>query len=102
MSYEMLVGLNVLDEQEYQKYRDAMSPILSSHGGGFGYDFRVSEVLKSEKDEIINRVFTIFFSEFEKKELFFTNPEYLKVKEQYFNTSVGSTTIISSYEKNNS
>ncbi len=61
MSYEILVGLNVLDDQMYQEYRGAMRPILSSYGGGFGYDFKVSEVLLSETSSEINRVFTINF-----------------------------------------
>ncbi|GDY26851.1 DUF1330 domain-containing protein [Agarivorans sp. Toyoura001] len=100
MSYEMLVGLHVLDDDMYLQYRDAMKPILSSYGGGFGYDFKVSEVLRPEENRDINRVFTIYFSERSAKEAFFANPEYLKVRERYFEGSVASTTIISSYEKN--
>ncbi len=100
MSYEILVGLNVLNDQMYQRYRDAMKPILTAYGGGFGYDFRVSEVLLSEVSSKINRVFTINFPDSEKMENFFSNPEYIKVKKTYFEGSVGSTTIISSYEKN--
>ncbi|EAR61344.1 hypothetical protein MED92_11474 [Oceanospirillum sp. MED92] len=45
--YEMLVGLEVTDDQIYQSYREAMRPILEFYGGEFGYDFRVSEVLKN-------------------------------------------------------
>ena len=43
MSYEMLVGLNVFDDEKYTEYRAAMKPILSIYGGEFGYDFKVSE-----------------------------------------------------------
>ncbi|MEE8119214.1 MAG: DUF1330 domain-containing protein [Gammaproteobacteria bacterium] len=100
MSYEMLVGLNVLDDEKYQKYRNAMKPILSTYGGDFSYDFKVSEVLLSETDAEINRVFTINFPSIEKKGAFFTDSEYVKVKEKYFEKSVGSTTVIASYEKN--
>ena len=100
MSYEMLVGLYVIDDQKYQKYREAMQPILSTYGGGFGYDFRVCEVLRSGSDAEINRVFTINFPDAGKMDEFFSNPEYLKIKQKYFESSVGSTTIISSYEKN--
>ena len=99
MSYEMLVALNVLDDQMYQEYRDAMKPILAAYGGGFSYDFKVSEVLLSEDNSEINRVFTIKFPDNEKMEGFFSNPEYLKVKDAYFEGSVGNTIIISSYEK---
>ena len=100
MSYEMLVGLSVLDDQMYQEYRDAMKPMLADYGGGFSYDFKVSEVLLSETSSKINRVFTINFPNNEKMEGFFSNPEYIKVKETYFEGSVGSTIIISNYEKN--
>jgi len=99
MSYEILVGLNVLDDCKYSDYRAAMKPILSNYDGHFGYDFKVSEVLISEGNTDINRVFTINFSSKEQMEGFFSNPQYLLVKEKYFVDSVGSTTIISSYEK---
>ena len=100
MSYEMVVGLSVLDDHLYQEYRLAMKPILVSYGGGFGYDFRVSEVLASETGNDINRVFTISFPSSDKMDQFFSDPEYMKVKSRYFESSVESTTIISSYEKN--
>jgi len=35
MALEMLVGLNVVDDEVYQSYRDEMTPILKSYGGGF-------------------------------------------------------------------
>jgi len=100
MTYEMLVGLNIIDEKKYQDYRNAMKPILSKFDGYFAYDFKVSEVLLSETSNEINRVFTIGFPDSSKMEAFFSNPEYLTVKKKYFEDSVGSTTIISSYIKN--
>lgn len=99
MSYEILVGLNVIDDLKYNDYRSAMRPILVSYNGRFGYDFKVSEVLKSEGSSDINRVFTINFSDQNKMESFFSDKEYLAVKEKHFVESVASTTIISSYEK---
>ncbi|GAB3517485.1 DUF1330 domain-containing protein [Photobacterium alginatilyticum] len=100
MSYELLVGLNVIDDRRYQEYRTAMKPILSQFGGRFGYDFKVSEVLQSEvENKDINRVFTISFPKQTDMEAFFSDAEYLNVKTRYFESSVKSTTIISSYEK---
>ncbi len=99
MAYEILVGLNVLDDDLYSQYRAAMKPILIRFGGGFGYDFRIAEVLLSEVNKKINRVFTIHFPSKTDMESFFSDEEYLKVKEQFFIKSVGDTTIISSYEK---
>ena len=76
-----------------------MMPILHAHGGDFGYDFKVSEVLLSQTDSKINRVFTIYFPNQESMEQFFSNPDYLKVKEIYFDNSVSDTTIIATYDK---
>ncbi len=37
--YEKIMGIQVSDDGEYQKYREGMTPILHSFGGSFGYDF---------------------------------------------------------------
>ncbi|MCF8060493.1 MAG: DUF1330 domain-containing protein [Bacteriovoracaceae bacterium] len=99
MSYEMMVGLQVKNDTSYTNYRDAMGPILKSYGGGFRYDFKVSETLKNEEERPINRVFAIYFENKEKMDEFFSNPEYLKVKSEFFVASVKATTIISEYER---
>ena len=88
-----------MDDLKYDDYRAAMKPILSEYEGRFGYDFKVSDVLISEGNTDINRVFTINFSSKNKMEGFFFDSKYLVVKETYFLESVGSATIISSYEK---
>jgi uncharacterized protein (DUF1330 family) len=98
MAIEMLVALNVIDDGAYQTYRDEMTPILHQHGGGFGYDFRVAEVLKSETEAPINRVFTIRFSDEDSKESFFSNPRYLDIKQRHFEGSVANTVVIASYD----
>ncbi|MCG8435964.1 MAG: DUF1330 domain-containing protein [Gammaproteobacteria bacterium] len=99
MPFEMLVGLHVTDDTKYQEYRAAMKPILKEHGGGFSYDFKVSEVLISETEDKINRVFTIYFADEQQKDAFFSHPEYQKVKQTYFESSVAATTLIAGYEK---
>ncbi|WP_057831406.1 DUF1330 domain-containing protein [Colwellia sp. TT2012] len=99
MSHEILVGLNVLDDLIYEDYRTAMKPMLADYQGRFGYDFKVSQVLISEGNTDINRVFTLNFTNKEKMDGFFSDPQYLLVKEKFFIKSVGSATIISSYEK---
>jgi len=98
MTQEMLVGLEVIDDQIYQHYREAMNPILLEYGGEFGYDFSISKVLKSQTSEPINRLFTIRFTDAKNRDAFFTNPQYLLIKQEFFSTSVASTTIISDYE----
>jgi len=97
MPYEILVGLNVTVDELYQKYRDEMTPILKNYGGGFRYDFKINEVLKSEAEEPINRVFVIYFKDEKSKNGFFSNPQYLQIKKKYFQPSVEATTIIAEY-----
>ena len=97
--YEYLVGLNVIDDVMYQKYRERMTPILKSYGGGFNYDFIVSDVMITQTKNKINRVFTIYFPDEETSARFFSDPDYLEVKQTFFEVSVESTTIISKYIK---
>ncbi len=99
MSYELLVGLEVINDDVYTQYREAMAPILKRFGGGFRYDFKIKEVLKKETDSPINRVFTIYFADQKSKEGFFSDAEYKKVKENFFEKSVKATTIIAEYSR---
>jgi len=99
MAIERLVGLFVTDDDMYQKYRELMFPVLQTFGGAFGYDFKVSEVLKSEVEAPINRVFTIFFESEDSMNAFFTNEEYLEIRKKYYEPSVSATTVISKHER---
>jgi len=99
MALEMLIGVNVTDEAGYQAYRDNMTPLLEAHQGGFGYDFKVSEVLKSATKEPINRVFTIYFPDEATKDSFFANEDYVQIKHDHFENSVSHVTRIATYEK---
>ena len=99
MTYEMLVGLNVIDDQAYQTYRAEMSPILKSFGGGFGYDFRISEVLRSETTAPINRVFTIYFPNQDSMKAFFSEAAYLGIRQKHLERAVTDTTIIATYTR---
>lgn len=94
------MGLCVSDDEQYQKYREGMTPILHSYGGAFGFDFKVSQVLLSKTSGDINRVFTIDFPSKEVMDAFFSCDDYLAVKKQYFDKSVSSKTVISLHEKN--
>lgn len=99
MAIERIMGLYVTDDEEYQRYREAMVPILHTYGGSFGYDFKVSEVLISKTEGDINRVFTIDFPSIDVMESFFSDPEYQVVQKAHFAKSVSSKTIISIHEK---
>lgn len=99
MAYEIMVGLNVIDQAGYQAYRDAMGPILANHGGGFRYDFTIATVLKSEAPHPINRVFALGFKDKQAKEAFFTNADYRRVRAKHFEPSVKGSTIIAEYTR---
>ena len=99
MAHEILVGLQVVDDPGYRAYREAMADLLAEHGGEFGYDFRVSEVLKSESEVPINRVFTLRFPDQAAKSAFFSNADYLAIRERYFSDSVADAIIIATYER---
>jgi len=94
---EVLVALNVIDNEQYDSYRAGMTPILKAYGGGFSYDFEIKKVLKSRTKAPINRVFTIFFENEENMNSFFSDEQYLQIKEKYFEESVTDTTIIATY-----
>ena len=97
MSFEYIVGLQVDNDDLYDQYRAAMLPILDNFGGGFRYDFRVSEVLQNEAGNPMNRVFAIYFKDDKAREEFFSDTEYLKIKEEFYTPAVSATTIISEY-----
>ena len=94
---ELLVALNVIDNKQYDNYREKMTPILKTYGGGFSYDFEIKKVLKAKTKAPINRVFTIFFENEERMNSFFSDEKYLQIKEKYFEKSVTDTTIIATY-----
>lgn len=95
----MVFGLDVKDAELYRRYRAEMMPILERHGGAFGYDFVVAQVLRSPTPTPINRVFTIVFPDRAAADRFFTDPAYLAVREAWFTPAVGSVTTIADLDE---
>ncbi len=89
---ETLMALNVVDADSYAKYRAAMSPLLEAHGGSFGLDLWAAEVLRAPTEKPFNRLFTIIFPSPERREAFFSNPEYLALRKALFEPSVSAVT----------
>ena len=89
------VGVQVSDEEGYQRYRDAMMPLLLECGGLFLLDVRVSEVLKAPQDGRFNRLFIIRFPDAETASGFFTTEAYVAIRDALFSPSVSSVTMIS-------
>lgn len=98
MAFQRIMGLNVIDDERYQAYRQAMEPILNDMGGRFGYDFKIAEVLRSKTDAPINRVFTIEFPSETVMDAFFSRADYLDIKAQYFEASVADVTTLALVE----
>jgi uncharacterized protein (DUF1330 family) len=94
MAYEMLVGLNVVDDERYSAYRRGMTPILERYGGSFRFDFTVQKTLKSAVSHPINRVFIISFPNEKWKDDFFKDPDYQKVKKEFYLEAVKDTAIL--------
>lgn len=97
--FVILVGLEVRDAERYAAYRRGMTPILAEYGGSFGYDLRVSEVLRSPGGEALNRVFTIRFPSTEVRDRFFADPRYLRVRANDFEPAVGAMVAIAEYQQ---
>lgn len=99
MTVEHLVGLNVIDEPGYARYRQEMTPLLHAVGGDFRYDFRIAEVLKTEASHPINRVFVICFPDRDSSERFFADARYLAVRHQFFEPAIQGWTRLGDLER---
>jgi uncharacterized protein (DUF1330 family) len=97
MPFDRVVGLQVADEASYARYREGMLPTLTKHGGVFRYDLRVSEVLKAEAGQPINRLFVLRFPDQAAQTAFFADPAYLAVREAHFKPAVATVSIIGEY-----
>lgn len=95
--FNRLVGLTVTNDEGYERYRTLMRPILENYGGFFRYDFKVSQVLKTEAEHVINRVFIISFPDREKSDKFFADERYLEIRKEFFVPSVSGATTIAQY-----
>ena len=97
MSYEMTVGLLVVDQDTYAQYREEMRPLLDEAGGAFRYDFDVARTLHSEAGADINRAFVLRFPSQSNKERFFADPRYVEIKRRLFDPAVKQRVFISEY-----
>jgi uncharacterized protein (DUF1330 family) len=93
-----LVGLEVIDEAAYARYRAGMRPILEAYGGAFGVDLAVATVLE-RADERINRVFTLSFPDRRTQERFFADEGYRAVRAVFFDPAVARTSILAEYDE---
>ncbi len=99
MPHEILVALDVADPPSYQRYREAMTPLLEAAGGSFRYDFEIARTLRSEAPHPITRLFAIAFPDRAAREAFFADPDYLAAREQWFVPAVKGVTIVAEYDR---
>jgi uncharacterized protein (DUF1330 family) len=93
------VGLEVTDDAGYAQYRNAMAPILARHGGAFGCDFIVAQVLRGPNPRI-NRVFTLTFPSCVHRDRFFADEEYRSVRARWFEPAVGAVEVLAETSPN--
>ncbi|HLJ91254.1 MAG TPA: DUF1330 domain-containing protein [Candidatus Angelobacter sp.] len=99
MSFEMTVGLLVVDHEKYAQYRAEIAPLLQAAGAGFRYDFEVARTLKSEVGHDLNRVFVIRFPDRAARDRFFADPQYREINARLFATSVKETAMLAEYDR---
>lgn len=95
--HEILVGVNVTDDRIYAHYRAEMTPLLEAHGGRFVLDVRVAEILRNPSEQGFNRLFTIRFPSPQKRDEFFSHPEYIAIRRRLFEPSVSGAVRLGDY-----
>ncbi|MEO1272112.1 MAG: DUF1330 domain-containing protein [Myxococcota bacterium] len=99
MAFENLVAMNVIDEERYPMYREAMRPLLESYGGGFRFDFGVQTTHTGPKEHPVTRVFGIYFRDREACQQFFADPRYAEVRKTHFEGAVDGFTVLAEYDQ---
>jgi uncharacterized protein (DUF1330 family) len=96
--FVLWMGLALRDDAGYARYRAAMRPILASYGGRFDCDLRVREVLAGPGTARIDRAFALSFPDRAHRERFFDDPDYQRVRAQWFEPSVEAITPLGEFE----
>jgi len=94
---EILIGVHVVDEVGYARYRAEMTPVLEAHGGRFVLDVRVADILRTSLPGTFNRLFAIRFPSAQNREAFFADPVYLAIRARWFEPSVAETVWLGDY-----
>jgi uncharacterized protein (DUF1330 family) len=94
---EILIGVHVVDEAGYAKYRAEMTPLLEAYGGRFVVDVRTTEVLRAPAPGAFNRLFTIRFPSRQSRDAFFADHDYVAIRTRLFEPSVSGTVWLGDY-----
>lgn len=90
---EMLMGVHVIDEAAYARYRAEVRPVLAAHGGRFVLDVRVAEILQAPSPSPFNRLFAIRFPSAQHRDAFFADPDYSGIRARWFEPSVAGGVV---------
>ena len=97
MSFKVLVGLNIINDESFQSYRAGMTPILESYGATFLYDFTIDKTLKSQATHIITRLFLMSFPDEDTRQRFFQDERYRQIRHEFFDPAVEGRTVIAEF-----
>jgi uncharacterized protein (DUF1330 family) len=95
--HEVLIGVHVIDEAGYARYRAEIAPLLEAHGGRFILDVRIAEILRAPSATAFNRLFTIRFPSARHHDAFFADPDYIAVRSRLFEPSVSEMVRLGEY-----
>ena len=91
--HEMLMGVQVIDETGYARYRSEIVPLLEAHGARFILDVRVAEILRTPTPSAFNRLFVVRFPSAHQRDAFFAHRDYLAIRRRWFEPSVSGGVI---------
>src|SRR5690349_25074911 len=96
-TFEILRGVQVIDETGYATYRAEMAPVLEAHGGRFILDVRVAEILRAPSPTAFNRLFAIRFPSAQHHDAFFADPDYVALRSRLFEPNVSDMVRLGDY-----
>jgi uncharacterized protein (DUF1330 family) len=94
---EVLIGVRVIDEAGYARYRAELAPLLERHGARFILDVRVAEILRAPLPTACNRLFAIRFPSPRHHDAFFADPDYVALRARLFEPNVSEMVRLGDY-----
>jgi len=95
--YQLLIGLNVLDNEKLPEFHASIKPLLEIYDGEYCYDFNAPKALVSNRHTTINYAFTLSFSSKENAEDFFADSSYQKARGRHVLKTFGAEQIVFGY-----
>lgn len=78
----LIIALKINDQEAYDRYREALRPLMQRSGVKVAKEYLVGEALHSQApDESVNRVAMFSFTDAGTKAAFFSDPDYERARE---------------------